>query len=57
MLIRDDITVTKDIIGYLPTINAPAIQLSTVYEILNHVLKIMKALELKEVSVVFDQAL
>ena len=57
MLIRDNFTVTQDTIGYLPTINAPAPQYSTAYEILNQVLKIMKALDLKEVSVVFDQAL
>ena len=57
MLIRDNFTVTQDTIGYLPTINAPAPQYSTAYEILNQVLKIMKALDPKEVSVVFDQAL
>lgn len=57
MLTRDDIMVTKDTVGYLPTINAPATQLSTVYEILNQVLKIKQALNLEEVVCVFDQAL
>ena len=53
MLIRDDVTVGKDTIGYLPTKNAPATQLSTVYQVLNQVLKVMKALDPNEI--VFDQ--
>ena len=57
ILIRDDITVTKDTVGYLSTINAPATQMSTVFEILNQVLRVKEALELSEIAVVFDQAL
>ena len=45
----------KDTVGYLPTINAPATKLSTVHEILNHIIKIMKALDI--IVCVFDQAL
>ena len=51
----DNIIVCKDTVGYLPTINAPAIQLSTVSEILSHVIKIMKALDIDEIVCVFDQ--
>lgn len=57
ILIRDNITVKRDTVGYLPTINAPATQMSTVHEILQQVLKIMEALELKDIVCVFDQAL
>ena len=54
---RDNVTVCKDTVGYLPTINAPATKLSTVHEILNHIIKIMKALDIDEIVCVFDQAL
>ena len=57
ILIRDDITVKKDTVGYLSTINAPATQMSTVFEILNQVLRVKEALDLSEIAVVFDQAL
>lgn len=57
IMTRDNVAVQKDIVGYLPTINAPATQLSTVYEILNQVLKIKNALHLEEIVCVFDQAL
>ena len=40
ILIRDEVAVTKDQVSYLPTINTPATQMSTVFEILNQVLKI-----------------
>ncbi|MES9881052.1 MAG: hypothetical protein ABW185_09245 [Sedimenticola sp.] len=49
--------VTKVTVSYLPTINAPATQLSTVHEILEQTKNIMQALELPEVVCVFDQAL
>ena len=39
ILIRDEVTVVQDSVGYLPTKNAPAPQLSTVYEVLNQSLK------------------
>ena len=53
MLIRDDVTVGKDTIGYLLTKTAPATSLSTVYQVLNQVLKVIQALDPNEV--VFDQ--
>ena len=54
---RDDVTVTQDNIGYLPTIDAPASNLSTVYEVLLQSDKIRKTLRLNSIVVVFDQAL
>ena len=54
---RDKIRVTQDSIGYLPTINAPATQMSTCFEILNQVLKIKDQLELPSIVCVFDQAM
>lgn len=57
IMTRDNITVCKDTVGYLPTINAPATKLSTVREILNHIIKIMKALDIDEIVCIFDQAL
>ena len=55
--IRDDITVVQDTITYLPTINAPATQMSTVYEVLEQTLRIMEYLHISQIVCVFDQAL
>ena len=61
ILVRDEIEVKKDNIhvGYLPTIDAPATNMSTVFEILNQSLKIKDTLKLQAtyVVVVFDQVL
>ena len=57
ILVRDEIEVRKDNIGYLPTIDAPATNMSTVFEILNQSLKIKETLKLQAIVVVFDQAL
>lgn len=54
---RDAMTAMQDIIEYLPTINAPATQMTTVSEILNQSEKIRKSLHLQEIVVVMDQAL
>ena len=54
---RNQIIVSQDSIGYLATINAPATNMTTVNEILNRSLKIMEALNLKEIVCTFDQAL
>ena len=54
---RNNITVVPDSIGYLPIINAPATEMSTVYEILNQALKIIEKLNLRRMTCVFDQAL
>ena len=57
ILVRDEIEVKKDNIGYLPTIDAPAMNMSTVFEILNQSLKIKDTLKLQAIIVVSDQAL
>ena len=55
--IRDDVNVIQDTVNYLPTINAPATEMSTVNEALSQTLNIMKSLHLKKIVCVFDQAL
>ena len=59
ILPRDDVIVTQDSVGYLPTVNAPATQMFTVYEVevLNQSLAIMQPLHLENIVCVFDQAL
>lgn len=57
ILIRDNISVFADTVGYLPTINAPATEMSTVQEILHQSTVIQSTLHLKNVAVVLDQAL
>ena len=47
---------SRETISYLPTINTPATQLSTVHAVLSHALKIKDALNLQEIVCVFDQA-
>ena len=54
---RDQVSVTQDNVGYLPTINAPATQMSTIFEILNQVLRIMELLQIPNIACVFDQAM
>jgi len=54
---RNQVQVSEDIVGYLPTINAPATELSTVFEILNQSESIRRNLSLHTVVVVMDQAL
>ena len=54
---RDQVLISEDIVGYLPTINAPATELTTVFEILNQSEEIRKELLLETVVVVMDQAL
>ena len=57
ILVRDEIEVKKDNIGYFRTIDAPATNMSTVFEILNQPLKIKDTITLQAIVVVFDQAL
>jgi len=54
---RDEEPISEDVIGYLPTVNAPATELSTVFEILNQSEQIRKELQLAVIVVVMDQAL
>ena len=57
ILVRNDHEVVKDNVGYLPTINAPATNMSTVYEVLTKSLQVKDTLNLQSIVVVFDQAL
>ena len=57
IMTRNQVSVVEDNIGYLPTINAPATDISTVNEILNQSVNIPKSLEVNEIVCVFDQAL
>lgn len=55
--VRNKVQVSKDNIGYLPTINSPATDIATVHEVLLQSLKIKNSLQLKSIVLVFDQAL
>ena len=57
MQTRDQVTVSADVVGYLPTINAPATALSTVQEILRQSEAVRQSLQLEKIAVVMDQAL
>lgn len=57
ILVRNDVEVRKDNIGYLPTVDAPATSLSIVFEVLNQSSKVKDALRLQGIVVVFDQVL
>ena len=54
---RDQVSVLEDVVEYLPSINAPATELTTVLEILNQSEQIRRQLYLQPVVVVMDQAL
>lgn len=54
---RDSVEVSQSNIGYLPTINAPATELTTVQEILTQSELIRETLKLNSIVVVMDQAL
>lgn len=51
---RDNIVVMQDMVAYIPTVNGPATELSTVHQVLNQSLEIM---ELLENVCVFDRVL
>ena len=55
--VRNDVYISEDIVGYLPTINAPATEMTTVFEILNQTELIRKLLQLQTIVLVMDQAL
>ena len=57
ILVRNKHVVAKDIVGYLPALNAPATDMSTVYQVLTKSLQIKETLRLQSIVVVFDQAL
>ena len=54
---RDQVPISEDVVGYLPTINAPATELTTVFEILKQSELIRKELLLETIVIVMDQAL
>ena len=54
---RNDVTVVQDTVSYLPTINAPATDMSTVNKVLEQTIQIMDSLQLSKIVCVFDQAL
>ena len=53
---RDQEPISENVIGYLPNINVPATELTTVYEILKQSELIRKELLLETIVVVMDQA-
>ena len=55
--VRNEVQISQDIIGYLPTIDAPATDMATVHEVLVQSLKIKNTLKLKSIVLVFDQEL
>ena len=57
ILVLAEVEVRKDSIGYLPTIDAPATSLSTVFEVLNQSFQVKGTLKLQTIVVVFDEAL
>ena len=57
ILVRNKHVAAKDSVGYLPTLNAPATDMSTVYQVLTKSLQIKETLRLQSIVVVFDQAL
>ena len=48
--IRDNVVVIQDTVSYLPTINAPATAMSTLNEVLNQTLTIIKSLHLNQIE-------
>lgn len=54
---RNEKQVSQDNIWYLQTIDAPASNMSTVFELLSQSLKIKDSLRLNAIVVVFDQAI
>eukprot|EP00112_Aurelia_sp_Birch-Aquarium-sp1_P024033 Seg7404.3 transcript_id=Seg7404.3/GoldUCD/mRNA.D3Y31 product="hypothetical protein" protein_id=Seg7404.3/GoldUCD/D3Y31 len=57
ILIRNEVIISKSKIAYLETIDSPATELSTVFEILCRALAIKDKLDLSSIVVTFDQAI
>ncbi len=55
--VKENFDIYAENLGYLPTINAPATNMSTVLEILNQSANIIEELYLDSIICVFDQAL
>ena len=54
ILVRNEHEVAKDNVGYPPTINTPATNMSTVYQVLMRSMQIKETFNLKSIAVVFD---
>ena len=57
IMVHDKDAIIPNNVGYLPNINAPATDVSTVNEALNRSLTIMRSLHLTSIICVFDQAI
>ena len=57
MITRRNKQVQKDTVGYLPSIDAPATQMNTIFKILNNANSVKNALNLKSMVAVMDQAI
>lgn len=57
IIMREAISVSRDVVSYMPTINAPATEMSTVAEILKQSECVRQMLHLPDIVVVMDQAL
>ena len=55
--VRNKVQVSQDVIGYLPTMDAPAADIATIHEVLVQSLKIKNTLKLKSIVLVFNQSL
>ena len=55
--VQNEEEVSQDNIGYLPTMDAPASNMSTVFEVLTQSLKIKDSLRLNAIAVVFEEAI
>jgi len=54
---RNQVSISEDVVGFLPTTNAPATEMNTVFEILNRSALIRRELLVETIVVVMDQAL
>ena len=54
ILVRNEHEVTKDNVGYPPTINSSAMNMSTVYQVLMRFMQIKETFNLKSIAVVSD---
>ena len=54
ILVRNEHEVAKDNVGYPPTLNTPATNMSTVYQVLMRSIQIKETFNLKSIAVVFD---
>jgi hypothetical protein len=57
ILIRKDVAIKADTVAYLPCINNPATDMSTVHEILRQCLQIRSQIQLEKITLVVDQAI